>query len=144
VAGVLALCVAGARASGRGRSALFGVAAGSGFGLTAALIKLSMAQLDAHGAAGLFSAWETYAFALSGLASVALVQAALNAGTLVSAQPGITLLDPLVSVLWGTVVADEQTRTGPVLVLAGLGAVIIGAGAVWLARATARVQVGTT
>jgi hypothetical protein len=49
------------------------------------------------------------------------VQAALNAGALVAAQPGITLLDPLVAVLWGTVVVHEQTRTGPILLIAGLG-----------------------
>lgn len=144
MAGVVVLCVAATRARGRVRSALFGAAAGSGFGLTAALIKLSVAQLDANGAAALFSAWETYGFALTGLASVGLVQAALNAGTLVSAQPGITLLDPLVSVLWGTVVTDESTRTGPVLLLAVVGAATIVVAAIWLARATLRVQVGTT
>jgi hypothetical protein len=76
-----------------------------------------------------------------GVASLGLVQAALNAGTLVAAQPGITLLDPLVSLLWGTVVIGEHTRTGPILVLAGLGAAVIAAGAVLLARVTGQAAV---
>jgi len=79
--------------------------------------------------------------AVFGIASLGLVQAALNAGTLVAAQPGITLLDPLVSLLWGTVVIGEQTRSGPVLGLAGLGAALIIAGAVLLARVTGRTAI---
>jgi drug/metabolite transporter (DMT)-like permease len=136
LAGVGALVLAARSGPARSRGALYGVAAGSGFGLTASLMKLAVARLSADGPAGLFSAWETYAMVVFGIASLALVQAALNAGTLVTAQPGITLLDPLVSLLWGTVVIGEHTRTGPILVLAGLGAVAIAAGAVVLGRVT--------
>jgi hypothetical protein len=101
-------------------------------------MKLAVARLSADGAAGLFSAWETYAMVGFGIGSLLIVQAALNAGTLVAAQPGITLLDPLVSLLWGTVVIGEQTRTGPILLLAALGAGLIVGGAVFLARVTGR------
>jgi len=141
VGGVVALVMAARSGPARSRAALYGVAAGSGFGLTASLMKLAVAQLSADGPAGLFSAWETYAMAVFGIASLGLVQAALNAGTLVAAQPGITLLDPLVSLLWGTVVIGEQTRSGPVLGLAGLGAALIIAGAVLLARVTGRTAI---
>lgn len=136
--GVVALVLAARSGPRRSRAALYGVAAGSGFGLTASLMKLAVSRLSADGAAGLFSAWETYAMVVFGIASLGLVQAALNAGTLVAAQPGITLLDPLVSLLWGTVVIGEHTRTGPVLVLAGVGAAAIAGGAVVLARVTAQ------
>jgi drug/metabolite transporter (DMT)-like permease len=142
VAGVLALASLARGGPVPSRAALYGCAAGSGFGLTASLLKLSVARLSADGVAGFLSAWETYAFVLTGLGSLALVQAALNAGTLVAAQPGITLLDPLVSVLWGTVVAGEQTRTGPILILAGLGGAIIVLAALSLAGATARADLG--
>ena len=137
VGGIAGIAAIGRLGPDRWRAAWFGVAAGSGFGLTAALIKISMTRLADHGPAGLFSAWETYAFVLSGVASVILVQAALHAGTLVAAQPGITLLDPLVSLLWGTIVLGEQTRTGPVLLLAGLGAALMVAGVLGLARSPA-------
>ncbi len=73
----------------------------------------------------------------TGVASVVLVQAALHSGTLVDAQPGITLLDPLVSVLWGTVVLDESTQTGPSLLLAALGFAIIVAAVFSLANPAA-------
>jgi hypothetical protein len=141
LAGVIALVLAARSGPARSRAAMYGVAAGSGFGLTASLMKLAVARLSADGAAGLFSAWETYAMVVIGVASLGLVQAALNAGTLVAAQPGITLLDPLVSLLWGTVVIGEHTRTGPILVLAGLGAAVIAAGAVLLARVTGQAAV---
>lgn len=136
-AGIVALVVGGQWGPRRSRGALFGAAAGSGFGLTAAFMKTAVGKLGTGGVAGLFTSWETYAMAVAGIVSVGLVQAALNAGTLVSAQPGITLLDPVVSLLWGTLVAGERTRTGAALVLAAIGAVVIAAAAVWLARCTA-------
>ena len=123
--GIAAIAAIGQFGPRRWRAALFGVAAGSGFGLTASLIKLSMARLQDGGVVGLFTAWETYGFVLTGVGSVILVQAALHAGTLVAAQPGITLLDPLVSLLWGTIILNESTRGGPILVLAALGAVLM-------------------
>jgi drug/metabolite transporter (DMT)-like permease len=136
--GLISLVAAGA--DGATRSALFGVAAGVGFGLTAGLIKLAVAHLSSDGVTGLFSAWPTYALVAAGLGSLALVQAALRAGTLVAAQPGMTLLDPLVSLLWGVAVVDERTRTGPIVVLAGVGAAAIAASAFVLARAAERAQ----
>jgi drug/metabolite transporter (DMT)-like permease len=141
VAGVGALIVTAQLGPLRSRAALFGAAAGSGFGLTASLIKVAVTRLSHSGAGGLFSAWETYGFIAAGVGSVVLVQAALHAGTLVAVQPGLTLLDPLVSLLWGTIVFDESTRTGPILVLAAGGAALIIVAVLALARASA-VRVG--
>jgi drug/metabolite transporter (DMT)-like permease len=126
----------------RARAALFGVAAGSGFGLTASLIKLAVARLSGQGLAGLFTAWETYGVAVAGAGSVVLVQAALHAGTLVAAQPGITLLDPLVSILWGVLVLQEHTREGPILLLAALGAAVIVVAVLILVRQVERAHPG--
>jgi hypothetical protein len=126
----------------RARAAMFGVAAGSGFGLTASMIKLATARLSAQGVVGLVTAWETYGVIIAGAGSVVLVQAALHAGTLVAAQPGITLLDPLISVLWGVLVLREQTREGPILLLAGVGAAVIVVAVLILARLVERAHAG--
>lgn len=137
LAGVAALALAGQFGPQRSRAALFGAAAGSGFGLTACLIKVSVSRLSSDGVSGLFSTWETYGFAITGVGSVVLVQAALHAGTLVAVQPGLTLLDPLVSLLWGTVVLGERTRTGVALLAAAAGAAVIAVSVFTLARSSA-------
>jgi drug/metabolite transporter (DMT)-like permease len=138
-AGIAALTAFAAAGPARSRAALFGVAAGSGFGLTASLIKVAMARLSAGGVVGLFTAWQTYGFAVTGVASVVLIQAALHAGTLVAAQPGITLFDPLVSLLWGTVVLGETVSTSvSALALAALGAAMIAGSVMVLARSSQR------
>lgn len=137
VAGIGTLVVVGRFGPARARAALFGAAAGAGFGLTASLLKVAVAHLSAGGPAGLFTTWETYGVAVCGVLSVVLVQAALRSGTLVAAQPGITLLDPLVSLLWGTIVLGETTRRGPVLIAAAVGGLIIVAAVLVLARSAA-------
>jgi hypothetical protein len=104
---------------------VFGAAAGAAFGLTASLMKIAVTRLADAGVTGLLQTWERYGTITAGLASVVLVRAALHAGTLVSAQPGITLLDPLISLLWGTVVIGETVRTGLVLIPAAAGGVIV-------------------
>lgn len=136
-ASIAALVAAGHLARGQTKAVLFGVAAGSGFGLTASLIKVSVTRLSRGGPVGLFSAWETYGFAITGVVSVILIQAALHAGTLVAAQPGITLLDPLVSLLWGTIVLGETVYRGPLLAVAVIGAAAVVAGVLVLVRSTA-------
>jgi EamA domain-containing membrane protein RarD len=62
---------------------------------------------------------------------VLIMQWALHSGPLLAAQPGFTLLDPLVSILWGVLVYEEATRTGAWLVLATAGGIAVGIG-VWL------------
>ena len=64
----------------------------------------------------------------TGIAGMFLLQSALNAGRLVAAQPGLTLTDPIVSILWGVLVFREQVRTGWFLAatVAG-GLVLVGA-----------------
>jgi hypothetical protein len=115
---------AGRRASGAGRAALLGIAAGCGFGLTAAFMK-GMDQALSQGPAELFSSWPTYATVAAGIGSLFLAQNALQAGRLVAAQPGLTLADPLVATLCGVAIFGEVIRTGVWFVpeVAGLSAV---------------------
>ena len=129
-----ALCLLGRIGRGPLRTACYGMAAGTSFGLTASLVKESMSQLSSRGLFGLVSTWQTYAAICFGVLGVVLVQAALHAGMLVAAQPGITLMDPLVSTLWGVLVFDEQTRGGIYLWIAALGAIAMLASVLVLAH----------
>lgn len=114
------------------RAMLLGVATGAGFGLTAALMK-GMTTAYAQGFAHLFASWQLYAMVVAGAGSMFLLQSALNAGRLVAAQPGITLSDPVVSILWGVLGFSEVVRGGIWAGLAVVAAVAIAVGAVLLA-----------
>lgn len=116
------------------RTVCLGAAAGTSFGLTATLIKETVAQYDVHGFVGVFSTWQTYAAAGNGILGILLMQWALHSGPLIAAQPGFTLMDPLVSILWGVLVYNEITRQGGWLVLAAAGGAAIIGGVIALAR----------
>ncbi|TSD99244.1 hypothetical protein FOS14_12865 [Skermania sp. ID1734] len=115
-------------------AALLGIATGTAFGLTAAFIKAMTDVLDQRGFAAVFTTWQTYAMVVSGCGAMFLLQSALNAGPLVAAQPGFTIADPIVSVLWGVVVFDEDVRQGPLLVVAVASAALLGWGILRLSR----------
>lgn len=116
------------------QTTFLGAAAGTSFGLTATFIKETIAQGDRHGVLAILSTWQTYVAVGFGITGLVLVQWALHVGPLLAAQPGFTLMDPLVSILWGVLVFGEITRSGAWLVGAALGAVAVGVGVVVLAR----------
>jgi drug/metabolite transporter (DMT)-like permease len=68
------------------RAAVLGVAAGAQFGLTATLMK-GMTGAFSQGFGALFSSWQLYGMVASGLLGMFLLQSAMNAGRLISAQP---------------------------------------------------------
>lgn len=131
---IVALVIASRRGGAVWRTACLGAAAGTSFGLTATLIKETISQADAHGLLGVLTTWQTYGAVGFGVLGLVLVQWALHTGPLLAAQPGFTLMDPLVSILWGVLVYNETTRTGAWLVPATLGAIAVGAGVLVLAR----------
>ena len=133
LAAIAALVLAGLRTVGDRRAALWGAAVGVDFGLTAAFMK-GMTHALHHGLAGVLASWPTYAMVAAGISAMYLLQHALNAGTLVAAQPGITLLDPLTAILWGALVFGEPTSGGVDRVWAALGAVLLAGGSYLLAR----------
>jgi drug/metabolite transporter (DMT)-like permease len=128
---IVALIIGGQRGGRIWRTACLGAAAGTSFGLTATFIKETVAQLSASGWIGVVSTWQTYAAIGFGLLGVIVMQWALHTGPLLAAQPGFTLMDPLVSILWGVLVYNEVTRSGWWLVPATAGGIGIGLG-VWL------------
>jgi drug/metabolite transporter (DMT)-like permease len=127
------LVVAGLNVTGPRRAALFGVAAGIGFGFTAALINGAVHRLD-HGLGELFSSWQLYAMIVAGIGSVFLAQNALQAGPIVAAQPPITTCDPLASVGYGVLLFGEQLRGGYWVLAALVGTGIVLGGTVLLSR----------
>jgi drug/metabolite transporter (DMT)-like permease len=118
---------------GSSQAAMLAVAAGSTFGLTAALMK-AMTRTLSDGVAGLLTGWPVYAMVAAGVLGMFLTQSALNAGQLIAAQPGLTLSDPLISVLWGVLVFHEQVREGWYILGAAGAAAVIVAGVIMLAR----------
>jgi drug/metabolite transporter (DMT)-like permease len=133
--GVMAALVLAGRRHRGASAALYGVATGIGFGLTAALMT-PVSQTGRVDFLGVFSLWQTYAMAASGLLAMFLLQTALQAGSLAAAQPGITIADPIVAVAWGTVAFHEHVSTGLSLAGAGAGAACMVLGAVLLTRSS--------
>lgn len=119
------------------RAAFLGVASGCGYGLTAAITKGMAAQYAAGGVGAVLSSWQLYACGAAGLVSTWLLQNAYHAGTLAAAQPGVTLADPLVATLWGTVAFSEPVRHGEILVLVALPLAAITMGVLVLSRSRA-------
>jgi drug/metabolite transporter (DMT)-like permease len=100
------------------RAAVMGVGTGVAYGLAAALTKGMTEQFSSGGIVGVFEAWQLYAAVVIGGLAVWMHQNAVGAGRLVVAQPGVTLADPYVSILWGAAVFAEPMRSGFWVVLA--------------------------
>jgi drug/metabolite transporter (DMT)-like permease len=115
------------------QAAVLAVAAGSTFGLTAALMK-GMTNSYARGFSALFTSWQLYGMIAAGVLGMFLVQFAFNAGRLIAAQPGLTLSDPVVSIMWGVLVFHEQVRGGWFIALAVVSGLVMASAVVALAR----------
>ena len=122
----------GGQSSAR-QAAVLAVAAGSTFGLTAALMK-GMTNTYAHGFGALFTSWQLYGMIAAGALGMFLVQSALNAGRLIAAQPGLTLSDPIISILWGIFVYHETVRGGWFILLAVISGLVVACAVIVLAR----------
>jgi hypothetical protein len=112
--GAVALAVSAARRrpSGTARAALLGTAAAVANALTAALMKSSANTFSDHGGRAFLAAWQTYAFALCGIAAVFLLENSLQAGSIAASQPALTLGDASVSLVLGVTLYGEHVRTG--------------------------------
>jgi drug/metabolite transporter (DMT)-like permease len=140
VAGLVALGRHGPAGRGGGtggsssrQAALLGVAGGATFGLTAALMK-GMTGTFAGGLGELFTSWQLYGMIAAGILGLFLVQSAMNAGRLIAAQPGLTLSDPIVSILWGVLAFHEKVRGGMNILFATFSGLVMAGAVVALAR----------
>ncbi|WP_229899198.1 DMT family transporter, partial [Streptomyces capoamus] len=146
----LCLCVGAMAAAvllaGRGgaparRAALLAAASAIGNALTAALLKSASGTFADHGFPAFLRSWQTYGFALAGVAAVLLLENALQAGPLAAAQPALTIGDAVVSLTLGIMLFDERIRTGWWLVPEACGALLIIGGVLVLSRAVQRIVV---
>jgi drug/metabolite transporter (DMT)-like permease len=132
----LPLVLAGRRASTPAMKAtLLGIATGILWGLSAGLTKAVVEDLD-QGVLHILGDWHLYALAVVGWASLTLAQASLQAGALAPAVATQAAVDPITSVLLGTLAFEETLHHGA-LGLAGslLGFAAMVAGIVVLASA---------
>jgi drug/metabolite transporter (DMT)-like permease len=117
-----------------GQAALLGVACGLCYGLAAAYTKELTGDYTAGGIPGVVTSWALYAAIVAGIAATWLLQNAYRAGRLAAAQPGVTLADPVVSMVWGIGVFGEHVR-GPAFYLVALvPLLVLAAGAFQLSR----------
>lgn len=128
-------CIAlGYRSAGSRRAALFGLATGTGFGLTAVLVAGIGAAYSRSGIAGVLASPLTYLLIVLGPGYFYLLQKTLQAGRLVASQPALTLSNPVVAILLGVVLFGEKVRTDGWLVLAVAATALVAASTVALAR----------
>jgi drug/metabolite transporter (DMT)-like permease len=122
IAGVMlaSLCVvlSPRQRSRRHSAALIGVATGVIYAATAALLKAVTDIATTHGLLAVFTHWQLYAVVVVGGLGLLLSQLAFQAGPLTASLPAIATVDPLLSIVVGVLVYDEQIRRGP---LAGFG-----------------------
>ncbi|MFF8726943.1 DMT family transporter [Streptomyces sp. NPDC015171] len=137
----VAVLLAGRGRPPAGRAALLAAASAIGNALTAALLKSASGTFADHGFAAFLRSWQTYGFALAGVAAVLLLENALQAGPLAAAQPALTIGDAVVSLVLGVTLFGERIRTGWWLVPEACGALLIVAGVLVLSRAVQRIIV---
>lgn len=119
------------------RAALLGSAAGILFGLSAALTKATVETLG-EGPLAALGEWHLYALLAVGWVGMTFAQRSLAAGPLAPAVATQMTLDPVTSLLLGTLAFDETIHedTGSLLVALGAFAVML-AGVLYLSLAEA-------
>jgi hypothetical protein len=113
------------------RGVLLGSATGVLYGLVAALLKVSTAQLG-MGLRALFTDWHVYALAVVGLAGYLLNQNAFQSGPLAAPLTALTLVDPVFSVVIGVTAFHEQLAVAGLRWLVEVVAVLVMGVGVWL------------
>jgi hypothetical protein len=121
------------------RAFLLGAAAGGFFALVAVTLKMSLAEVTAHGLPGLAGTWPVYALAVAGVGGVLGNQLAYRSARLSSSMPVLNAVDCLVAIGFGFVLFHEVPRHSLTEIgLEGLGLVALVAGLWILARIEAR------
>jgi hypothetical protein len=132
--GAVAAAVAGFGAISRGprRAMALGAAAGILFGVLSALTKATTYTVTL-GVRHVFTSWPVYAAIGVGIASLVISQSAYQAGPLAYSMPFVGVLEPLVAVLIGETILNEQIRlAAPLLVGESIAAAIAVIGIVLL------------
>lgn len=111
VLGTICVIVARKLPSGA-RAALLGVVVGTIYACTAVLIKAVTSVAARGGLMAVLTSWQLPVLIVAGAAGLVLAQVAFRSGPLNASLPAMATLDPLLSVVLGVIVYDEQLRTG--------------------------------
>jgi drug/metabolite transporter (DMT)-like permease len=118
------------------KAAVYGTVAGIMFGLSSALTKPTLDYL--HQSVGtMLSHWECYALAVAGAGGFILQQVSLGTGRLAPSVATVSVANPVVGILIGTLLLDERLSRPAwhvVLAVIGLGLALAGAVVISLAR----------
>ncbi|WP_223843156.1 DMT family transporter [Amycolatopsis methanolica] len=120
-------------AAGGRRALLLGSAAGAWFGFAAVLVSAVMAAAR-DPSVTVLSTWQFYPAVVAAPLGFFLLQNTLRAGSLTASQPGLTLVNPLVALLWGVTVFGENVRGGAWVFLELAAGAVVVAGTIGLAR----------
>ena len=130
------LLVLGGRGGLTARAAVYGTIAGILFGVSASLTKPTLGYLHA-GLGELFSHWQGYALAVAGVLGFVLQQVSLGTGRLAPSVATVSVANPLVGILLGTLLLEERlSRPAWHVAVAciGLGLALAGAVVISIAR----------
>jgi uncharacterized membrane protein len=136
-----ALFVMGGRGPGSRKAALYGACAGVLFGLSASLCKPTMEILGDDGVGVVLTSWEAYAFAITGVVAFVVQQISLSRGNLAASVATVSVCNPLVSIVIGTLLLDERLAEPTwhkVVAYAGLGLALAGAAVISMATESAK------
>ena len=120
---VVVACLVGRRLQGPRRALALAIGTGIMFGIQAALSKsvLSIGTSGELDLPAVLISWETYAWLVMAVASVALQQLAFQAGDLSASQPAITVLTPVSAAICAAGILGETLQTSTLgLVVAGI------------------------
>ncbi|GAC1311805.1 MAG: DMT family transporter [Acidimicrobiales bacterium] len=115
------------------RAALLAVGAGTAFALSAALTKQSLAEFHL-GVRHMLSTGYPYGLIAAGLAGMSLVQSAFQAGPLAASLPTLTLAEPVLATVAGSILFGEHIRGGGAGAIAVAGALVAAGAVLYLTR----------
>ena len=123
------------------KAALYGACAGVLYGLSASLCKPTMEILDDSGVGTVLTSWEFYAFAIAGIVAFVVQQVSLSTGNLAASVATVSVCNPLVSIVIGTLLLDErlaEPRWHKIVAYAGLALALAGAAVISMATEGAK------
>jgi len=140
-----ALLVLGGRGDASRKAALYGACAGVLYGLSASLCKPTVEILDDSGVSAVLESWELYAFAAAGILAFVVQQVSLSTGNLAASVATVSVCNPLVSILIGTLLLDERLAEPlwhKTVAYIGLGIALAGAVVISMATEGAKEERG--
>jgi drug/metabolite transporter (DMT)-like permease len=128
------------------KAGLYGACAGVLYGLSASLCKPTVEILGNDGFGAVLTSWEAYAFAIAGILAFVVQQVSLATGKLAASVATVSVSNPLVSILIGTLLLDERLAEPTwhkVVAYIGLGVALFGAVIISLATEGEKEQHGS-